>query len=220
MSRLLQESIDPPQLAHTKPERDLHPGHTPPTPPPLASLHLQGKHAQSSPATCTFPCKPNKIDGRNCGKEAGRETVVSKVGSEAWASSLLPSNNNEKEKQSLNLKGAVQEEDQALEAKVDSLKSEYRLILKMCLKAQLCPSSNNASDPGSTSHSPYGLSCSRNQCFGGVFWETPPICPSCLLSAQGWTFRAAFSDVSLCVLTFPFAISIISDQGLLLMISF
>jgi hypothetical protein len=83
---------------------DLHPGHTPPTPPPPTSLHLQGKHAQSSPATRTFPCKPNKIDGRNCGKEAGRETVVSKVGSEAWASSSLRSNNNTKEKHSLNLK--------------------------------------------------------------------------------------------------------------------
>lgn len=83
---------------------DLHPGHTPPTPPPPTSLHLQGKHAPGSPATRTFPCKPNKIDGRNCGKEAGKETVVSKVGSEAWASSLLPSNNNTKEKHRLNLK--------------------------------------------------------------------------------------------------------------------
>lgn len=79
--------------------RELHPGHTPPLPPPPTSLHLQGKHTQGSPATRTFPCKPNKIDGRNCGKEAGREAVVSKVGSEAWASSSTPSNNNTKEKQ-------------------------------------------------------------------------------------------------------------------------
>ncbi|EDM00823.1 rCG62497 [Rattus norvegicus] len=63
-------------------------------------------NAQSAPATRTFPCKPNRIDGRNCGKEAGRETVVSKVGSEAWASSLLPSNNNTKEKHRLNMKAS------------------------------------------------------------------------------------------------------------------